>query len=205
MTYKLPADWPVTASWQSHKDRNPPSSEPGTDIGTPYGTVLLMPADATIIEVKTSNSGAMGRVVGYRFTDGRCSRSIHMAEIWTSVGQSLKQGMAYGKSGASGYNSDWYYGPHYHQTLWPGDMWEADTIDFMEYLDRYGEEIALEWDEMIRIQSENRGIALIGPGYFRHLSSDEEVGASDAIISKHVSGNDRQFDLWKSLAVGGDD
>jgi hypothetical protein len=60
-----------------------------------------------------------------------------------------------------------------------------------------------EDDEVIRIQSPNRGIALIGPGYYRQLANDEEVNNSGAIITKHVSGNDRQFDLWVSMAVGG--
>lgn len=63
-------------------------------------------------------------------------------------------------------------------------------------------ELSLE-DEMIRIQSPGRGIALVGPGYYRHLANDEEVSNSDALISKHVSGNDRQFDLWVSMALNG--
>jgi hypothetical protein len=58
-------------------------------------------------------------------------------------------------------------------------------------------------DTMIRIQSDNRGIALIGPGYFRGLHSTEEVIASDVLIEKHLTGNDRQFDLWASMALGG--
>lgn len=55
----------------------------------------------------------------------------------------------------------------------------------------------------IRIQAPNRGIALIGPGYYRSLASNEEVEQSAALVSKHLTGNDRQFDLWRSLAVGG--
>ena len=56
---------------------------------------------------------------------------------------------------------------------------------------------------MIRIQGTTRGIALIGPGYYRHLANAEEVEASSAIMSKHISGNDRQFDLWVSMASQG--
>ncbi|UCR89239.1 hypothetical protein [Mycetocola spongiae] len=57
--------------------------------------------------------------------------------------------------------------------------------------------------DMIRIQSPGRGIALIGPGYYRHLTTDEEVVQSEPIITKHLSGNDRQFDLWVSMALAG--
>lgn len=63
--------------------------------------------------------------------------------------------------------------------------------------------IEVKDEEMIRIQSTARGIALIGPGYFRHLTTNEEVEASTALVSKTLVGNDRQFDLWRSLAIGG--
>lgn len=57
--------------------------------------------------------------------------------------------------------------------------------------------------KMIRIQSPGRGLALIGPGYFLALSSTAEVKASEALITKHISGSDADFDTWKWLATGG--
>ena len=56
---------------------------------------------------------------------------------------------------------------------------------------------------MYRIQSPNRGIALVGAGYYRQLTSNEEVEQSSPLISAHYSGNDRQFDLWVSMSMGG--
>lgn len=58
-------------------------------------------------------------------------------------------------------------------------------------------------DRMIRIQSPGRGIALIGAGYYRQLANNEEVNESGALMEKHVSGNDRQFDLWVAMATTG--
>ncbi|MFT4211423.1 MAG: M15 family metallopeptidase [Microbacterium sp.] len=60
-----------------------------------------------------------------------------------------------------------------------------------------------ESDEMIRISAPNRGIAIIGAGYFRQLQDNEEVSAAESIVSKTLEGNDRQFDLWKSIAISG--
>lgn len=57
--------------------------------------------------------------------------------------------------------------------------------------------------QFIRIQAPGKGIALIGPGYFRGLAPGEELEQSDVLISAHWTGNDRQFDLWKSLALAG--
>jgi len=205
MGYALPTPTDfVSCSWQCHKDRNPPSSEPGTDYGCGYGSTVTAVDAGTVTYVKRDNSGAMGRVVEYLLDDGRETRTLHMSEVWVSVGQRLTRGQSVGLSGASGYGSDWYYGPHAHQTLWPGAAWAAPTIDFAVYV---GEEPApnpLEQDdEMIRIQGPTRGIALIGPGYFRHLANSDEVVASDAIISKHLDGTDNQFDLWKNVALTG--
>nr|WP_243639561.1 N-acetylmuramoyl-L-alanine amidase [Micromonospora sp. MW-13] len=58
-------------------------------------------------------------------------------------------------------------------------------------------------NDMKLIQSTNRGIALVGPGYFRQLSNNEEVTAAVALVGNPLIGNDRQFDLWRSIAYDG--
>ena len=57
-------------------------------------------------------------------------------------------------------------------------------------------------DDMRLIQAPNRGIAVIGPGYYRHLNAEEAANAV-AIAGPAVGGNDRQFDLWRSIALSG--
>jgi murein DD-endopeptidase MepM/ murein hydrolase activator NlpD len=135
MGYALPTptDW-VTCSWQCHRDRNPPSEEAGTDFGSGYGSDVYAAEAGTITYVKHSNSGAMGRVVEYALDDGRHTRTLHMSQVWVGVGQRVGRGQVLGLSGASGYGDDWYYGPHAHQTLWPGAAWCCDTIDFALYV-----------------------------------------------------------------------
>jgi murein DD-endopeptidase MepM/ murein hydrolase activator NlpD len=134
MAYVLPAGTDfVSCSWQCHRDRNPPSTEPGTDYGCGYGTIVVAAGNGVISDLKTSNSNATGRYCTVDMDDGRRTRTLHMAEIWVGVGQRVTQGQHIGLSGASGYGDDWYYGPHAHQTLWSCYCYNfcADcTIDF---------------------------------------------------------------------------
>lgn len=134
MGYLLPTttDW-VTCSWQCHRDRNPPSGEPGTDYGADYGSPLYAVGNGSVTYVKQDNSGAMGRVVQYRLDDGRETRSLHLSEVWVGVGDRVARGQQIGRTGGSGHGSDHGYGSHVHQTLWPGAAWAADTIDFEQY------------------------------------------------------------------------
>ena len=107
MPYALPAgDVPVSDTWQGHKNRNPPSSEPGTDYACAYGTILVAAASGTIADLKTSNGSATGRYVTIDLDDGRRTRYLHMSEIWVGVGQRVNQGDHVGKSGASANGSD---------------------------------------------------------------------------------------------------
>ncbi|WP_245714602.1 hypothetical protein [Micromonospora inyonensis] len=45
--------------------------------------------------------------------------------------------------------------------------------------------------------------ALNIPDYFRQLRNDEEVHAAVASAGNPLVGNDRQFDLWRSIAYDG--
>ena len=54
------------------------------------------------------------------------------------------------------------------------------------------------------ISAPGRGQAVIGPGYYLHLPNPEYVHAAGALTGiKTVEGNDRQFDLWASIALAG--
>jgi len=136
--YHLPSNTDyVSCSWQCHKNRNPPSSEPGTDYGSAYGSPLYAAENGTCVDLKTSNSNATGRFVTIDLDDGRRVRYLHLSEIWVSVGQRVSRGQQIGKTGASGYGSDWGYGAHVHATLWPGHYYSfcsTCTIDFALYV-----------------------------------------------------------------------
>ena len=125
------------------------------------------------------------------------------------VGTRVIEGTVLGRVGNSGRST----GPHLHMEV----NGHASTAGFWRFFDRnrvvgggspsgWGsepEKPILKEYEMLRIQSPGRGIALIGPGYYRHLANSEEVQQSEPIITKHLNGNDRQFDLWVSMASTG--
>lgn len=55
---------------------------------------------------------------------------------------------------------------------------------------------------MLVISSPNRPKTLVGPGYYRVLN-DEEAANVSALAERVVAGNDRQYDLWVSMALAG--
>lgn len=139
MGYNLPTNTDyVSANHYNHCcERNPPSSEPGTDYASAYGSPLYAPANGWVVDLKHDNGSATGRFLTIDFDDGRRARSLHLAEIWVNNGQYVTQGQQVGLTGASGHGSDWGYGAHVHQTLWDYhgyNFCSTCTIDFELYV-----------------------------------------------------------------------
>lgn len=136
-TYLVPANVPISCSWQCHRDRpNGGSPEPGTDYATAYGVDIAMAEAGTVSVIDTSPGGGEGRRLSIDLDDGRRVSYIHLSQIMARVGQRVSRGQrGLALSGASGNGSDWYYGPHVHVSLWqrPG-MAYRDTIDFERYV-----------------------------------------------------------------------
>ena len=127
-----------------------------------------------------------------------------------AVGAPISRGARVGDVGSTGYST----GAHLHLTIGtsitnPNQGAVIDPVPFIRARETTSSPNPadpipnLAGDKMIRIQAPNRGIALIGAGYYRHLANQEEVDNAAAIMEKHLSGNDRQFDLWVSMALNG--
>lgn len=132
-------DVPTSCSWQCHRDRNPPSTEPGTDYASAYGTAVAAPFDGWVEQVKWDNGGAPGRAVMLHTDDGSYIRLLHLSSIQCSPGQRVARGQIIAHSGASGFGSDWGYGSHCHVSLWIGRSTPPtpgvdDTQDFARYV-----------------------------------------------------------------------
>ena len=136
MGYLRPVDAPISASWQDHKNRNPPSGEPGVDYACSYGTIIIAAGNGVIADLTYSNGGGTGRFVAIDLDDGKRIRYLHLSDIYCSVGDRVVQGQGIAVSGASGYGNDWHYGPHVHATLFPEQWYDwSNTLDFELYLE----------------------------------------------------------------------
>jgi murein DD-endopeptidase MepM/ murein hydrolase activator NlpD len=162
--YLTPADVEVTASWQAHKDRDPPSSEPGTDYATAYDTPLRIADAGWVAGIDHSNDGGEGRRLTVDLDDGHCVSYIHLAAISAYLGQRVHRGQTgVAWTGASGHGSDHGYDPHVHVSLWerPG-MAYRDTIDFEQHT---GEDEDMTPEQDNRLRNIENMLAVPGGGY----------------------------------------
>ncbi|KJL22124.1 Murein DD-endopeptidase MepM [Microbacterium oxydans] len=138
-TYLRPCgNVPISDSWQGHKNRIPPSGEPGTDYSVGRGTPVLAATDGVIVDRKDTTSTATGRYLALRASDGNYIRYLHLDSSAVSVGTSVTRGQVIAYSGASGFGSDNGYGAHVHVSLWiggtPNQLGYPNTVDFENYV-----------------------------------------------------------------------
>lgn len=132
-TYLVPCAAPVSDNWQAHKNRVPPSVEPGTDYACAVGTPIKAASDGTIYAVQNSISSAAGRVVTLKTVDGNYIRYLHLKSIPVTVGQVVSRGQTIAISGASANGSESGVGAHVHVTLRVGSP-TGSTVDFEKYI-----------------------------------------------------------------------
>jgi hypothetical protein len=133
--YLRPVEAGISCSWACHLDRDPPSTEAGTDYACAYGTPVLAAEAGTVVDVKHDTGSATGRFVTIDLDDGRRTRDLHLSGIWVGEGQRVSRGQAIAASGASGFGSNWGYGAHLHRTLFPRHEYTfGNTLDFEVYV-----------------------------------------------------------------------
>lgn len=138
-TYLRPCgDVRISSSWQGHKNRNPPSGEPGTDYAVPTGTPIQAATDGVIVDRKDSTGTATGRYLALRATDGNYIRYLHLQSSAVRLGERVARGQVIAYSGASGFGSETGYGAHVHVSLWiggtPSQLGFTNSVDFENYV-----------------------------------------------------------------------
>ncbi|MEV7608301.1 M23 family metallopeptidase [Microbacterium sp. NPDC089320] len=139
-TYLRPCgDVRISSSWQGHKNRNPPSGEPGTDYAVTTGTEIRAAANGVIVDRKDSTTTATGRYLALRADDGNYIRYLHLQSSLVPLGARVSRGQVIAYSGASGFGSETGYGPHVHVSLWiggtPVQLGFTNSVDFENYVD----------------------------------------------------------------------
>ena len=120
-TWIRPVEGNITDSFDGHKGRtNPPSRNPGTDYGVPFGTVVVAPADGTVTGIVSTFRGSGGRMIFMSVPGGFNADFLHLSAIDVIEGQEVKQGQRIGLSGASGLGSERGYGAHLHLSFRKG-------------------------------------------------------------------------------------
>ncbi|WP_157549979.1 M23 family metallopeptidase [Microbacterium sp. Leaf161] len=129
----------ISSSWQGHKNRNPPSGEPGTDYAVVTGTQIRAAANGVIVDRKDSTTTATGRYLALRADDGNYIRYLHLQSSTVPLGARVARGQVIAYSGASGFGSDTGYGPHVHVSLWIGgtplQLGFTNSVDFENYVE----------------------------------------------------------------------
>lgn len=138
-TYLRPCgDVRISSTWQGHRDRNPPSGEPGTDYAVPIGTAVRAAADGVIVDRKDTTTTATGRYLALRTDDGNYIRYLHLRSSAVLPGTRVSRGQVIAESGASGFGSETGYGSHVHVSLWIGgtplQMGFTNSVDFENYV-----------------------------------------------------------------------
>ncbi len=142
----------ISDTFQGHRNRQTPSTEPGTDYGCAYGSSIFAPEDGVVVDVKATISGATGRYVTIDFNDGQRGRALHLSQVLVSVGQKVKRGQLVAKSGASANGKEWGVGAHVHQTLWARHAYTFGrdaTIDFERYVGPDNDGLALAFSQTV--------------------------------------------------------
>lgn len=139
-TYLRPCgDVRISSSWQGHKNRNPPSGEPGTDYAVITGTQIRAAANGVIVDRKDSTTTATGRYLALRADDGNYIRYLHLQSSTVPLGARVARGQVIAYSGASGFGTDTGYGPHVHVSLWIGgtplQLGFTNSVDFEHYVE----------------------------------------------------------------------
>jgi murein DD-endopeptidase len=102
----------VSDSFTDHVNRG--SVNPGTDYTAAYGDAVSAVAAGVVTDASNSPSGGGGRTIHVDHDDGSGADYLHLSSLNIAAGARVSQGQLIARSGASGYGSDWYYGPHLH-------------------------------------------------------------------------------------------
>lgn len=197
------ADYEITGDWAEHIARG---SAGGIDYPVGYGTPIPSPAAGTI--TNRSWWGSAGHIVTLALDEPVGPlRAIQFFHLSAHVPEGhVTQGQIIGYSGASANGSLHGGDVHVHTN---GLTAVGSRLDWIPYAGGNAQAGTTtpspnqEAPEMRLIQHTDRGIAVVGSGYFKSLTP-EEVTQAVRLWGDPVGMNSaRDFDLARSVSVNG--
>lgn len=190
----------------------------GVDISNAEGTPVRAAGAGTVIYAgeagKGLAAGRSGLCVIVAHADHSATYYGHLSRVDVKVTGLVDVGQRIGLMGSTGNVT----GPHLHFEHRPSAS-STVTKDPVTWAKARGVDLGSEpepepdvepetpaahqEDDMRIISAPGRGVAVIGPGYYRLLRSDEEVAQARTLGLPLSEGNARQFDVWRSLATLG--
>lgn len=208
----------AAVSWRYPFDREYPVSSPfgprpvpveggssnhqGIDFAAGEGVPIHAVASGTVVTAGPLDGWGFGNLTRIQH-DGYMSWYGHQSSIAVRVGQTVSAGQYIGKVGSTGVSS----GDHLHLGLSTGTS--SSFIDPAPYIlnapkaNDNTAPTAPRDDDFRLIKSPGRGAAIVGAGYFRALPTAEFESCGVALAGEPIEGNDRQFDVWKAIALQG--
>ena len=113
LQHPLPAkyrqDNDVSASYQAHKDRTPPSVNPGTDYACAKGTAVYAAHNGVVVVADTVDDSSGGKWIAIKSGNTE-THYLHLSSVAVKKGQRVAAGSLIGLSGSTGRST----GPHLH-------------------------------------------------------------------------------------------
>lgn len=105
----------------------------GVDIAAPIGTQVLCPCEGRVASIYTHTTGGKTIILA---DDSRQMRFgfCHLSEYLCKVGDPLKPGQVFAKSGNTGLGT----GAHLHFSAKKGGRWQGDTYTGGQFIDPTG-------------------------------------------------------------------
>lgn len=186
----------ISSTWQDHRNRTPPSGEPGTDYAVPIGTPIRAAADGVIVDRKDTTTTATGRYLALRADDGNYIRYLHLRSSAVLPGTRVARGQIIAQSGASGFGSEGGYGSHVHVSLWIGgtplQLGFTNSVDFENYVQPEDpvpthQSTTYAWNGVLPLATWTP--IPVAPGFF-YLAESSPIAkeTGDLIIYLHAAG-----------------
>ena len=128
----------VSDNFDAHRNRTPPSVNPGTDFTTSIGSPVTAPADGVVADIDSDNGGSGGRMLGFDCDNGYGFDFLHLSDNFpVATGTHVAQGTVIAYTGASAYGSDSGVASHCHVAVRPNHRHyvNAGNVDFEALLD----------------------------------------------------------------------